>query len=184
MFKIIKIIGGEKKGFSLKTKEGTSTRPTLNRIRENIFNILQFVIPNSIGLDLFSGSGAVGIEALSRGARDVTFVEKDKIALSVIKENLKKTNYLNKSSIFPSSWHIFLNKTNRVFDWIFVDPPYGLDVYHEVMEAIGRSQWLSEGGIIILETDKKVQMKEEINGFICYRNIRYGNTIIWFYKEM
>ncbi|AMP20535.1 hypothetical protein AZF37_04540 [endosymbiont 'TC1' of Trimyema compressum] len=184
MFKIIKIIGGDKKGFSLKTKVGTSTRPTLNRVRENIFNILQSVMPNSLGLDLFAGSGAVGIEALSRGAQAVTFVEKDKVAFAVIRENLKKTNYLNKSFVFPSSWHIFLKKTTEVFDWIFVDPPYGLDVYHEVIEAIGSSQCLSEGGIIILETDKAVQVKSQINGFICYRKIRYGNTIIWFYKEM
>ena len=184
MFKIIKIIGGDKKGFSLKTKAGTSTRPTLNRVRENIFNILQSVMPNSLGLDLFAGSGAVGIEALSRGAQAVTFVEKNKVAFAVIRENLKKTNYLNKSFVFSSSWHIFLKKTTEVFDWIFVDPPYGLDVYHEVIEAIGSSQCLSEGGIIFLETDKAVQMKSQINGFIYYRKIRYGNTIIWFYKEM
>lgn len=184
MFKIIKIIGGDKKGFSLKTKAGTSTRPTLNRVRKNIFNILQSVMRNSLGLDLFAGSGAVGIEALSRGAHAVTFVEKDKIAFSVIMENLKKTNYLKKSFTFLLPWHIFLKKTTDVFNWIFVDPPYELDVYHEVIEAIGNSQCLSEKGIIILKTDKSVQIKNQISGFVCYRKIRYGNTVIWFYKEM
>ena len=184
MFKIIKIIGGDKKGFSLKTKTGISTRPTLNRIRKNIFNIIQSIIPNSLGLDLFAGSGAVGIEALSRGAQAVTFIEKDKVAFAIIRENLNKTNYLKKSFIFLSSWHIFIKKTVEVFDWIFVDPPYCLNIYYEVIKAIGSSQCLSKDGIIILETNTTIQMKIQINGFICYRKIRYGNTIIWFYKEM
>lgn len=184
MFKIIKIIGGEKRGFPLKTKEGTSTRPTLHRIRENVSNILQSVIPGSVGLDLFAGSGAVGIEALSRGAQMVTFVEKDKVALGVIKDNLSKTNFNDKSTVFPSSWHIFLKNTTDVFDWIYVDPPYGLNVYHDVLKAIGKVKCLAQGGIVIFETDKKVRMQEEVDGFICYRHIGYGSTIIWFYKEI
>lgn len=184
VFKIIKIIGGDKKGFFLKTKAGISTRPTLNRVRENIFNILQSVMPDSSGLDLFAGSGAVGIEALSRGARSVTFIEKDKVAVATIMENIKKTNYLKKSFIFLSSWHMFLKKTSEIFDWIFVDPPYDLDIYYEVMKAIDNSQCLSKDGVIILETNKSVQIKSQINKFICYRKNCYGNTIIWLYKEI
>ena len=136
VFIIIRVVSGEKKGFLLKTSKKLNIKPTLSRVKENIFNILREKIPNSIGLDLFAGYGSIAIEALSRNASKVILVEKNKKAVYFIKKNLEKTNYLEKTKIFNCSWDVFLNKNKFFFDWIYVDPPYFLNNYCDIINGI------------------------------------------------
>lgn len=185
MLKIIRIISGEKRGFILKTKEGLETRPTLDYVRENVFNIIQNQVRGSKVLDLFAGSGAIGIEALSRGAVKAVFVEVDYKALKVITSNLEKTGYNKKgaSVVFHLSFDKFLAKNQEAFDWIYIDPPYGLNKYEEILNQVALNHSLREEGMIIIEGNKKQKIAEN-EYFHCYREIIYGNTKLWFYKKV
>jgi 16S rRNA (guanine966-N2)-methyltransferase len=156
VFIIIKIIAGKNKGNILKTKEGITTRPTLNRIRENLFNIIRDKLSGAKILDLFAGSGAIGIEALSRGASEATFVELDKEAYKILNGNIKKTNNLEKSKIYNGDFRNFIKRSNDKFDIIYIDPPYHINAYEDALNLIGSEDLLSENGIIILEA-KKIQ---------------------------
>lgn len=183
MFIIIKIIAGKNKGNILKTKEGITTRPTLNRIRENIFNIIRDKIPGARVLDVFAGSGAIGIEALSRGAIEATFIELDKEAYKILKVNIEKTNNLEKSKTFNGDFRNYIKRSVDVYDIIYIDPPYHLNAYEEVLSIIGSRNLLTETGIIILEAKKDTILPLETIDFKCYRDVIYGNTIIKFYNK-
>lgn len=183
MFIIIKIIAGKNRGNILKTKDGITTRPTLNRIRENLFNIIRDKLPGAKVLDLFAGSGAIGLEALSRGARESTFVELDKEAFRILKENILKTDNLDKSKIFNGDFRSFLKRNNDKFDIIYIDPPYHINAYEEALSLIGTTDLLTDNGIIILEAKKDTRLPSEIIDFRCYRDVIYGNTIIKFYNK-
>lgn len=183
MFIIIKIIAGKNRGNILKTKEGITTRPTLNRIRENLFNIIRDKVPGAKVLDLFAGSGAIGIEALSRGAAEASFIELDKEAYRILRENLEKTNNLVKSKIFNGDFRNFLKISNNTYDIIYIDPPYHINVYEEVLSILGSNNILDESGIIILEAKKDTILPQETKDFKCYRDVIYGNTIIKFYNK-
>lgn len=183
MFIIIKIIAGKNKGNMLKTKEGITTRPTLNRIRENIFNIIRDHVPGSVVLDLFAGSGAIGIEALSRGAKEAFFVEIDKEAYGILKYNLEKTGNLASSKTFNLDYRIFIKKNENTYDIIYIDPPYPINAYEEALRLLGEGQKLNENGILIVEAMKDTNIPIETNYFVCYRDVTYGNTRIWFYNK-
>jgi 16S rRNA (guanine(966)-N(2))-methyltransferase RsmD len=183
VFIIIKIIAGKNRGNILKTKEGITTRPTLNRIRENLFNIIRDKVPGSKVLDVFAGSGAIGIEALSRGASEATFIELDKEAYKILKENIVKTNNLDKSKIINGDFRNILKRITNAYDIIYIDPPYHLNAYEEVLSFIGLNDLLADNGIIILEAKKDTILPSETNDFKCYRDVIYGNTIIKFYNK-
>lgn len=183
MFIIIKIIAGKNRGNILKTKDGITTRPTLNRIRENLFNIIRDRLPGAKVLDLFAGSGAIGIEALSRGAKEATFVELDKEAFRILKENIMKTDNFERSKIFNGDFRNFIKKSNDKYDVIYIDPPYHINAYKDALLLIGSNDLLSDNGIIILEAKKDTELPLEIIDFKCYRDVIYGNTIIKFYNK-
>lgn len=184
VFKIIKIIAGKNKGFVLKTKEGLTTRPTLNRIKENVFNIIKDYIPDSNFLDLFSGSGGIGLEAISRGAKKAVLIEKDKKAFDVIKDNINKTKSSKVVEAFNMDFEKYIKTTTEKFEIIYVDPPYELDVYEKALNSIGKYNLLKEGGIIVLESQKSKIIPLKNDYFFCYRDITYGNTKIWIYKKI
>ena len=183
MFKIIKIIAGKNKGFVLKTKDGLTTRPTLNRVKENIFNIIKDLVPDSNFLDLFSGSGGIALEAISRGAKRAVLVEKDKTAFNIVLTNIQKTKTSDHVKAFNLDYERFLKTSKEKFDIIYVDPPYDLDVYEKTLNLIGKYDLLLDQGIIIVESKNDKIIPLENDYFLCYRNITYGNTKIWFYKE-
>ncbi len=183
MFIIIKIIAGSNKGFILKTKEGLSTRPTLNRIKENVFNIIREKVVNSNFLDLFAGSGGIALESISRGAARAVLVEKDKKAFAVVKANIDKTKTNDKVIAINSDYKDYLKRSNDKFDLIYIDPPYELEAYEECLNLIGNYKVLANEGIIIVESKKNQEIPLVNDYFLCYRNITYGNTKIWFYKE-
>ena len=184
VFIIIRVVSGEKKGFLLKTSKKLNIKPTLSRVKENIFNILREKIPNSIGLDLFAGYGSIAIEALSRNASKVILVEKNKKAVYFIKKNLEKTNYLEKTKIFNCSWDVFLNKNKFFFDWIYVDPPYFLNNYCDIINGIVKKKCLKDDGILIVETFKNKEIFKKNLDFYCYKKVLYGNILICFFKKI
>lgn len=181
MFIIIRIIAGKNKGCRLRTKEGLTTRPTLDRIRENVFNIIRDRIPGSHVLDLFAGSGAIGLECLSRGAESAVFIEKDREAFGILKENVAKTRQEARSRCFNKSYEAYLSGCRERFDLIYADPPYGLDAYEDCLVTIGSRGLLAEGGILVLESHKGSELPLETDHLQCDREIRYGNTKIWIY---
>ncbi len=168
---LMRVIAGSARHIQLKTVEGMETRPTTDRIKETLFNMLQNDIPGAYFLDLFSGSGAIGIEALSRGARCADFVEKNPKAVSCIRENLTKTHLTN-GNVFTSDVFTFIkSRTNtRPYDVIFMDPPYNQMLEKRVLESLMDSSLSDENTLIIFEASLDTEYLSYISG--------YGYTVI------
>lgn len=153
----MKVIAGTARGMNLATPQGRHTRPTTGRIKETLFNIIQADVPGSRFLDLYSGSGSIAIEALSRGAHEAVFVDNNKEALACINENIKKTRFKSQSQVMSAEvLHALkkLDNAGRVFDIIFMDPPYGRGFEKEATEFLLNSNIVEEGTLIIIETEK------------------------------
>lgn len=151
----MRVISGTAKGISLEALEGNKTRPTLDRVKEALFNILQNDIRNAYVLDLFSGSGALGIEALSRGAKFCVMADKSNDAIKVINRNLQKTKLEENAKVIKNDYIKTLDSLNQKFDLIFIDPPYALDIAVNAIKNIVELDLLTEEGIIVLETDEE-----------------------------
>ncbi len=153
----MRVIAGTAKRLQLKTLEGLDTRPTTDRIKETLFNMLTPYIYDSLFLDLFAGSGGIGIEALSRGARGAVFVENNPKAMACVKENLKHTKLEGKSMTLSTDVMTALYKLEgeKEFDYIYMDPPYNREWEKRVLEYLSGSGLLSEDGIIIVEASKE-----------------------------
>lgn len=149
----MRIISGSKRGMVLETPEGLDTRPTSDRIKETLFNMIAFDIPDCNFLDLFSGSGQMGIEALSRGAREAVFVEKDKKALSCINHNISKAKFEDCSKVYNEDVFSAISrlKCSDGFDIVFMDPPYNKLIEKQVLEALITRDYISDNTVIIVE---------------------------------
>ena len=159
----MRIIGGKAKGTKLYTLEGENTRPTLDRVRESLFNILQYEIPDSIFLDLFSGSGACGIEAISRGAKKAILCDKSKQAIEIIRKNVEKTHTKEKIEIYQVGFDELLKtKIKEKPDIVFMDPPYQTDYAYQAIKMMLENNLIDEETILLIETDKEKRIKEEI----------------------
>ena len=156
----MRVIAGSAKRTQLKTVEGLDTRPTTDRIKETLFNMLSPYLYDSMFLDLFAGSGGIGIEALSRGARQAVFVEKSRASMECIKYNLKKTHLEDRAVTMSMDVMAALLKLEGTytFDYIFMDPPYNNDWEKKVLEYLSHSTLLSEDGVIIVEASKETSM--------------------------
>lgn len=177
----MRIITGKGKGIKLFSKKGNTTRPTADRVKEAIFSIISENIRDSEVLDLFAGSGALGLESLSRGASFATFCDNDKESISIIEKNIIKThNEIGKNVELNYTDAVdFLKNTNRRFDLIFLDPPYEYNIEY-ILEVIKEKEILKPTGIIIYETEKNI---EEYNDFIILDKRKYGRPYIMFLKE-
>lgn len=158
----MRVISGIARGTKLETLDGNNTRPTLDRVKEALFNILQIDIPNAYVLDLFSGSGALAIEALSRGAKFCLMCDKSNNAIEIIKKNVVKTHFEEKAEIIKSDYKKILTLTNYKFDIIFIDPPYNENIAVEAIKGILEKDLLAKEGKIILETDNAQREIEEL----------------------
>lgn len=159
----MRIIGGKAKGTKLYTLEGENTRPTLDRVRESLFNILQFKLQGSIFLDLFSGSGACGIEAVSRGAKKAILCDKSKQAIEIIKKNIEKTHTKEQIELYHMTFEELLEtKVKEKLDIIFIDPPYQTDFAYKAVKIILDNNLISEDSILIIETDQEKRVKEQL----------------------
>lgn len=171
------------RGTILKTKPGDTTRPTLGRIRENLFNIIRSKVPKAKVLDLFAGSGAVGLECLSRGSVSVVFVEKDPEAFRILLENIHKTGHETRSIAKRTSFESYLRSSDEAFDIIYADPPYPLKAYGTILEEVGRRKLLAQDGVLVMESERSASVPMETMEFICYRDVTYGNTTLRFYNN-
>ena len=182
----MRVISGLARGTKLKTIDEMTTRPTLDRVKESLFNILQKQIKNSVVLDLFAGSGAVGIEALSRGAAKAYFCDTNRDAINVIKENLNKTRLISKAEVLNVDYKKALNNINESFDLIFLDPPYKLDIAVDALKSIINNNLLKSEGIIVIETD---EIDRDINELYNLSEIdiidkrKYGRANLIFLKR-
>ena len=152
----MRVIAGTARHLKLKTVEGLNTRPTTDRIKETLFNMLSWGIEDSCFLDLFAGSGAIGIEALSRGASRAVFVENHRKALSCIRENLAHTHLADGAVIYDRDVLSALSMMDREydhFDYIFMDPPYGKEWEKKVLSLLMEASFCDEDTIIIVESD-------------------------------
>ena len=182
----MRIIGGRARGTKLYTLEGTTTRPTLDRVKESIFNIIQSEIQDSIFLDLFSGSGAIGLEAISRGAKKSILCEKSKEAISIIKKNIEKTRFTEQVELHYSDFEEVLKNLKEYIDIIYIDPPYQTDYIKKSLKILQSSEFINDETKIILETDDENRVLEEIKDlkFEIIDKRKYGIAHIIFLQKM
>ncbi len=148
----MRVIAGTRRSLPLKSIEGDETRPTVDRYKETLFNVLQMDVPGSRFLDLFAGSGSVGIEALSRGARHCVFVENGKKQIDVIKENIHFTKFEDESDILRGDAISYLRSLPKVdFDIIFMDPPYRNGLEHDALMVLDKKEFKNPDVIIVVE---------------------------------
>jgi len=183
----VRVIAGQARGHSLKAPKGQSTRPTLDRVREAIFNVLALRVPEAEVLDLFSGSGAMGIEALSRGAKSCVFNDQNKQAILVIKDNLQHTKLAERASIFNMEARQLLtllqNTTSEGFDLVFVDPPYQSGLYEAVLTQLLAGKLLKKGSLVIVESNPELEIKVP-HVLQLLKQSRYGDTLVSYYENM
>ena len=178
----MRIISGQFKGRKLKTLEGMNTRPTADRVKESLFNILGTKVYDAKVLDLFAGSGSLGLESLSRGATSCVFVDSSKEAINIVKENVKVCRQEENSRFINKDYIEAINLLNDKFDIIFVDPPYSKGIELLVLEKA--RDILAKDGILIVETDQGDMPPDETNGLLKYDSRKYGRTIISFYTYL
>ncbi len=154
----MRVISGSARSLRLKTIEGNGTRPTTDRIKETLFNMINDRMYDCRFLDLFSGSGAIGIEALSRGAREAVFVENNKKAVSCIKENLKFTKLIDRAQIIERNAESAVAGLSGRFDVIFMDPPYDNEYEKQMLELISKSDIADRDTLIIVEASLDTKM--------------------------
>jgi len=183
----MRVIAGSAKRMPLKTIEGLDTRPTTDRIKETLFNMISVYLADSNFLDLFSGSGGIGIEALSRGAAYAAFVEQNKKAMNCIRENLKTTKLAERAELYETD---VINALSRMeqkkkFDYVFMDPPYNQLLEKRVLEYLSHSDLLSEDAIIIVEASLETDFSyaEELGFTIVKEKIYKTNKHMFLERE-
>ena len=180
----MRVISGTKRGIQLKTPTGMDTRPTADRVKEALFSILQFDLPGTKVLDLFGGTGQLGIEALSRGACRAVFIDQSKVACSTIKENLRRTDFQNCATVVQSDYLSYLQNTREKFDIIFLDPPYAEVFLENSLKLITEIDILQSGGIIATERPTGKTFLYEFPNYQRSKDYKYGNTIITIYRKL
>ncbi len=159
----MRIIGGKARGTKLYTLEGENTRPTLDRVRESLFNIIQKDVPNEVFLDLFAGSGAIGLEAISRGAKKSILCDKNRDAIKIIKKNIEKTRSREQVELYEADFkEVLKNKLKEKIDIVFIDPPYKTDFAYEAIKILANSKNIKKESLMIIETDEEERILKQI----------------------
>jgi len=177
----MRVITGTARGRKLVTPEGLDTRPTADKVKESIFSIIQFDIPGANVLDLFAGSGQMGIEALSRGAAGATFVDSAKLSITAVKQNLDTTGFIGKAKVYPMEAKTYLLSAADRYDIAFLDPPY----HHGLVAAVlpGVAKLMRENSIIVCETQADEKLPESVENFTLRKTYRYGRILVHVYKN-
>ena len=179
----MRVITGKARGVQLKTPDGMTTRPTSDRVKEACFSIIQFDIPTASVLDLFGGTGQLGIEALSRGAKSAIFVDQSEAACRLIKENLRRTKLEQDGRIICSDYLSYLKRCRERFDIIFLDPPYAEVFLENSLKMITEIDILQTGGIIVTERPLGKELPWEFSGYVRSRDYKYGKTLLTIYRK-
>lgn len=182
----MRVIAGKARSLKLKTPDGLDTRPTTDRIKETLFNMLQPYIPDGIFIDLFSGSGGIGIEALSRGAKHAYFVENNKNAIACILDNLKFTRLIDDATVLKQDAISALSGIHeKEADVIFMDPPYGQDYEKQVLMQLRNMTYVSENTLIVVEAALDTDFSYvEALGFEIIKDKRYKTNKHVFIKKL
>ena len=179
----MRVITGTARGVVLKTPEGMQTRPTTDRVKEALFSIIQFEIPGARVLDLFGGTGQLGIEALSRGAREAVFVDAREDACRLIRENLRRTRLENRGRVVRSDYLDYLKRCRESFDIILLDPPYAEVFLENALKCITEIDILQSGGIIVAERPVGKELPFEFEGYTRSKDYKYGKILITLYRK-
>lgn len=182
----MRVISGAQKGLPLKAVPGAGTRPTTDKVKESIFNMIGPYFNGGLAVDLFAGSGGLGIESLSRGIETCIFIEKDPRAIQIIHENLKKCKLEEKAEVYKADATRAikaLEKRQARVDLLFVDPPYQKVGYYELIEHFFQKNLLTENAIILCEHEKGVDLPSNYGPFRLTRKEIYGSTIISIYQQ-
>ena len=179
----MRVITGKARGVQLKTPDGMTTRPTTDRVKEALFSIIQFEIPTARVLDLFGGTGQLGIEALSRGAKNAVFVDAGEPACRLIRENLKKTKLESDAKVVRADYLDYLKRCREKFHIIFLDPPYAEVFLENALKCITEIDILESGGIIVAERPLGKDLPWDFPGFRRSKDYKYGNTLLTIYRK-
>ena len=179
----MRVITGKARGVALKTPDGMVTRPTADRVKEALFSIIQFDLPGAKVLDLFGGTGQLGIEALSRDAASAVFVDELDQACKLIKENLRRTKLEENARVVRSDYLSFLNSCREKFDIIFLDPPYAEIFLENSLKRITEIDILQSGGIIVCERPLGKELSLDFDGYSRSKDYKYGKTLLTLYRK-
>ena len=179
----MRVITGKARGVQLKTPEGMLTRPTTDRVKEALFSIINFEIPEAKVLDLFGGTGQLGIEALSRGAKSAVFVDAREEACKLIRENLKRTKLEQDAKVVCSDYLNYLGRCREQFNIIFLDPPYAEVFLENALNRITEIDILQSDGIIVTERPLGKELPWELEGYTRSRDYKYGKTLLTLYRK-
>jgi len=179
----MRVITGKARGVQLKTPDGLLTRPTGDKVKEALFSIIDFDIPGAAVLDLFGGTGQLGIEALSRGAKSAVFVDAREDACKLIRENLKRTKLEGDGRVIRSDYLDYLKRSKEQFDIILLDPPYAEEFLENALNKITEIDILRSGGIIVTERPLGKELPFAFEGYSRSRDYKYGKTLLTIYRK-
>ncbi|MEW9667586.1 16S rRNA (guanine(966)-N(2))-methyltransferase RsmD [Ammoniphilus sp. 3BR4] len=181
----MRVISGSKKGRPLAAVPGKGTRPTVDKVKESIFSMIGPYYKGGVALDLYAGTGGLGIEALSRGMDKAIFVDLDKKAIAVIKENLERTELTEQAEVYKNEASRALKaltKRNIKLDLVFLDPPYAYQKINTEIAILHDHGMLNDEAYIVAETDAEVQLTDRIGNVHKIKEVEYGNTRITIYQ--
>ncbi len=178
----MRVIAGQARGKRLETLEGQQiTRPTIERVKEGMFSSIQFDLPGARVLDLFAGSGQLGIEALSRGAARCVFLDQNRDAVNVIMNNCKHCGVFDRSRVSVGDAMLFLNAAREEFDIVLLDPPFGGDTLVQVLPLVDKC--LAAGGIVLCESERGAELPEQVGDLQLKKQYKYGTILVWKYEK-
>lgn len=181
----VRVISGKAKGRKLKLVPGEGTRPIMDRVKESLFNILSAEVPGSTWLDLFAGTGSIGIEALSRGAKEVVFVDNSRMAVKTVHENLDHTGLSDSARVVRVDAFDFLDRgPTRQFDVIYIAPPQYHGLWQKALTKLDQKpDWLNPDGLVVVQIDPKEVETLALNVLESYDERKYGSTLLWFFER-
>lgn len=177
----MRVISGTLRGLKLESLPGLDTRPTLDRVKEALFSMLYSLTADSVGLDLFAGSGALGIELLSRYGKECTFVDSSSDAIRIISANVKKCRMESQAHIEHKDALDFLKTTGKKFDIVFIDPPYASGLYTQILQTIKERKLLTDNAYVVCECDSSYNL--DYTGFEVIKDKTYGKVRLYVLEE-
>ena len=177
----MRVITGTARGRKLKTPPGLDVRPTTDQVKEAVFSTIQFEVEGALFLDLFAGSGQMGIEAISRGARFCVFVDSSRQSLDAVRDNLAATGFAGSARVAAMDSLSFLETASERFDIAFLDPPYNQGILNKALPLLAPK--MTPGGVILCEHEKGEQLPETAGDFQIYRTYRYGKVMVTAYRH-
>ena len=179
----MRVIAGKAKGIALKTPEGMTTRPTADRVKEAMFSIIQFDLPGAAVLDLFGGTGQLGIEAVSRGAERSVFVDEGEQACRLIRENIRRAHMEQQCSVVRGDYLSYLSSCREKFRIILLDPPYAEVFLETALKKISEIDILQSGGIIMAERPLGKELPLHMEGYTRSRDYKYGKILLTMFRK-